>query len=81
MVDLSINNMGLLEMDWETTIISSVIAIVVAAISGWISAKQSYAKEIQNLYIKNERICMWRFLIYWNICINLRFFYITRKSS
>lgn len=51
-------------MDWETTIISSVIAIVVAAISGWISAKQSYAKEIQksiykereNLYVEMFRL-------------------------
>lgn len=51
-------------MDWKTTIISSMIAIVVAAISGWISAKQSYAKEIQksiykereNLYVEMFRL-------------------------
>lgn len=44
-------------MEWKTTIINSVIAIVVAAISGWISAKQSYAKEIQkSVYEEREKL-------------------------
>lgn len=44
-------------MEWKNTIISSAIAIVVAAISGWISAKQSYAKEIQkSVYEKRDNL-------------------------
>lgn len=44
-------------MDWETTIISSLITIIVAAVSGWISAKQSYSKEIQrSVYEEREKL-------------------------
>lgn len=44
-------------MDWITTIVSSGITIVVAAISGWVSAKQSYAKEIRkSVYEEREKL-------------------------
>lgn len=51
-------------VDWVTMIASAVISLLVAAISGRISAKQSYAKEIQksiykereNLYVEMFRL-------------------------
>lgn len=44
-------------IDWTTTIASAAISLLVATISGWISAKQSYAKEIQkSVYEEREKL-------------------------
>ena len=44
-------------MKWKTTIVSAIISIIISAISGWFSAKQSYAKEIQkSVYEKREEL-------------------------